>query len=99
MTFNPDQPRDYHGRWGDGGGSPASAKGHAHIVPMSRIGYRSAEPGRNLSRPGDENAFSLRQIASTFFKDNAGSGWGPKAYRSGPLTVNHGLGAGWGFGG
>jgi hypothetical protein len=32
MGFNPDEPRDYHGRWGGGSGSPASAKGHADGV-------------------------------------------------------------------
>ena len=33
MSFNPDEPRDYHGRWGAGDrGSPASAAGHAHTV-------------------------------------------------------------------
>jgi hypothetical protein len=37
MSFNPDQPRDYHGRWGDGSGSPASATGHANsVAPQSR---------------------------------------------------------------
>lgn len=32
MSFNPNEPRDYHGRWGDGNGSPASAAGHADGV-------------------------------------------------------------------
>lgn len=35
MSFNPDQPRDYHGRWGGGGNSPASAAGHADKVANS----------------------------------------------------------------
>jgi len=94
-----------HGSEKRGGGEPrqhpdSSISAHAvhaditdNAHPWPRFdnrGTRSAEPGRRLSNPRDENAYSLREIANQFYKDNSGKGWGAKAYRSGPLEPAHG---------
>lgn len=39
MSFNPDQPRDYHGRWGGGNSS-----GHASSVPLT-LNKHGVAPG------------------------------------------------------
>jgi hypothetical protein len=80
MAFNADQPRDYHGRWGDGGGSAVSAGGHAKSVPgkldpgVARREILSRMAGHDPSRqlPGDKVASS--PAFKALFKGSGGNG-------------------------
>jgi hypothetical protein len=71
MSFNPDEPRDYHGRWGDGAGNnPAHAGDHAKSVPNFDTALRTVHNASdaelvNLSKDQRQTILSmaLRQKA------------------------------------
>lgn len=48
MPFNPNQPRDDHGRWSEGGGGLGAGRSFAGY--LKGRGYLSAKPGHSVQR-------------------------------------------------